>query len=74
MFFQIVAGSGKSTLIRLLLRLFEAEGDIEIDRQKIRNVTQNSLRKEIGLVPQDITLFNESINILFNSTPLKNQA
>ena len=61
MFFQIVAGSGKSTLIRLLLRLFEAEGDIEIDGQKIKNVTQNSLRTEIGLVPQDITLFNESI-------------
>ena len=45
----------------MLLRLFEAEGDIEIDGQKIKNVTQNSLRTEIGLVPQDVTLFNESI-------------
>ena len=45
----------------MLLRLFDAEGDIQIDEQKIKNVTQKSLRTGIGLVPQDITLFNESI-------------
>jgi len=55
-------GSGKSTLIRLLLRLFDVnKGSIEIDGQNIKNVTQNSLRKHLGIVPQDIALFNDSI-------------
>ena len=55
-------GSGKSTLIRLLLRLFDVnKGYIEIDGQNIKNVTQNSLRKHLGIVPQDIALFNDSI-------------
>jgi ATP-binding cassette subfamily B (MDR/TAP) protein 6 len=55
-------GSGKSTLIRLLLRFFDVDkGSIEIDGQNIKNVAQNSLRKHLGIVPQDIALFNDSI-------------
>ena len=55
-------GSGKSTLMRLLFRLFDVQGgSILFDDQDIRTVTQHSLRKEIGVVPQDTVLFNNSI-------------
>lgn len=55
-------GSGKSTLTRLLFRLYDIQsGAIRIDSQDIRNVTQKSLRKQIGMVPQDTCLFNDSI-------------
>jgi len=56
------SGAGKSTLSRLLFRFFEvASGRILIDGQDIRVVTQASLRKQIGMVPQDTVLFNESL-------------
>ncbi len=56
------SGSGKSTLVRLLFRLYEADtGTITIDGQDIRQVTQQSLREQIGVVPQDTVLFNNSI-------------
>ncbi|CAB04947.3 Heavy metal tolerance factor 1 [Caenorhabditis elegans] len=62
------SGSGKSTLIRLLFRLFEStEGSIEFDGIDVRNYTMHSLRQQIGIVPQDTVLFNDTImyNIRF---------
>jgi ATP-binding cassette, subfamily B, heavy metal transporter len=56
------SGAGKSTVVRLLFRFYDVdEGAILIDRQDLRDVTQDSLRAAIGLVPQDTVLFNESI-------------
>jgi ATP-binding cassette subfamily B protein len=56
------SGSGKSTLARLLFRFYDVqEGCICIDDQDIRHVTQESLRKAIGIVPQDTVLFNASL-------------
>ncbi|MDB5801043.1 MAG: conserved hypothetical rane protein [Rhodocyclales bacterium] len=56
------SGSGKSTLVRLLLRFYDVgTGQISIDGQPIYEVTQESLRTAIGVVPQDTILFNDSI-------------
>ena len=56
------SGAGKSTISRLLFRFYDAdEGRILIDGQDIRSVTQESLRRAIGVVPQDTVLFNDSI-------------
>lgn len=56
------SGSGKSTLSRLLFRFYDVnEGAITIDGQDLRNVTQESLRRAIGIVPQDTVLFNDTI-------------
>lgn len=56
------SGAGKSTIFKLLFRFYEAGGGrILIDGQDIREVTQASLRKAIGVVPQDTVLFNMSI-------------
>ena len=59
------SGSGKSTLGRLLFRFYDLDreqgGRISIDGQDIRDVTQDSLRAAIGIVPQDTVLFNDSI-------------
>ncbi|MCW8983023.1 MAG: ABC transporter ATP-binding protein/permease [Gammaproteobacteria bacterium] len=56
------SGSGKSTLARLLYRFYDVNsGDIAINRQSIRGVTQVSLRESIGIVPQDTVLFNDTI-------------
>lgn len=56
------SGSGKSTLARLLFRFYEAgAGAIRIDGQDIRDVTQQSLRSAIGIVPQDTILFNDTV-------------
>ncbi|MDF3882943.1 ABCB family ABC transporter ATP-binding protein/permease [Cupriavidus basilensis] len=56
------SGSGKSTLARLLFRFYDVgSGGIEIDGQDIRAITQDSLRRAIGIVPQDTVLFNDSI-------------
>jgi len=56
------SGSGKSTLSRLLFRFYDVnEGRILIDGQDIRDVTQESLRANIGIVPQDTVLFNDTI-------------
>ncbi|KZS98398.1 hypothetical protein SISNIDRAFT_448616 [Sistotremastrum niveocremeum HHB9708] len=59
------SGSGKSTVLRLLYRFYdlkEGNGRILIDGKDIRDVTQSSLRKAIGVVPQDSVLFNASIS------------
>jgi ABC-type transport system involved in Fe-S cluster assembly fused permease/ATPase subunit len=56
------SGSGKSTIGRLLFRFYDvAEGTIRIDGQDIRDVTQESLHDQIGVVPQDTVLFNDTI-------------
>ena len=56
------SGSGKSTLARLLFRFYDVTaGRILINDQDIRNVTQKSLRKIVGIVPQDTVLFNDSV-------------
>ncbi len=56
------SGSGKSTLARLLFRFYDvSSGSITFDGQDIRNLTQASLRKIIGIVPQDTVLFNDTI-------------
>jgi len=56
------SGSGKSTIIRLLFRFYDVNlGVIEIDGRDIAKVKQKSLRKCIGVVPQDTVLFNETI-------------
>ena len=64
------SGAGKSTLVKLLFRFYECtEGRILIDDQNITEVSQHSLRKAIGIVPQDTVLFNDTIfeNIRYGS-------
>ena len=56
------SGSGKSTLARLLYRFYDVQGgSVRINGEDIRDLTQDSLRAAIGIVPQDTVLFNESI-------------
>ena len=56
------SGAGKSTLARLLYRFYDVNGGrITIDGQDIRSVTQESLRRAIGIVPQDTVLFNDTV-------------
>ena len=62
------SGAGKSTLVSLLLRLYDTDqGEIRIDDQPIREVTQDSLRAAIGVVSQDTSLLHRSIreNLLY---------
>ncbi len=55
-------GGGKTTVARLLFRFYDPQsGSITIDGQDLRDVTQDSLRNVIGVVPQDTVLFNDSI-------------
>ncbi|MDA7741870.1 ABC transporter ATP-binding protein/permease [Candidatus Pelagibacter bacterium] len=55
-------GAGKSTISRLLFKFYDPkEGNIYINSTNINNISQNSLRKIIGVVPQDTVLFNDSI-------------
>lgn len=65
------SGSGKSTLARLLYRFYDIQsGAIAINGQNIQSVTQASLRKSIGIVPQDTVLFNDTVayNIGYGDT------
>jgi ABC-type transport system involved in Fe-S cluster assembly fused permease/ATPase subunit len=56
------SGAGKSTISRLLYRFYDIQqGAITIDGQDVRAVTQKSLRRAIGMVPQDTVLFNDTI-------------
>lgn len=62
------SGSGKSTIVKLALRLLDpASGEVRIDGQDMRSVTQASIRQAVALVPQDVALFNDSlaVNIAF---------
>ena len=57
------SGAGKSTLARLLYRFYDVgAGCVTIDGQDLRDVTQESLRATIGIVPQDTVLFNDTIS------------
>ncbi|XP_071738016.1 ABC transporter B family member 25, mitochondrial-like [Rutidosis leptorrhynchoides] len=56
------SGSGKSTILRMIFRFFDTNsGTVRVDGQDIRKVTLESLRKCIGVVPQDTVLFNDTI-------------
>jgi ABC-type transport system involved in Fe-S cluster assembly fused permease/ATPase subunit len=56
------SGAGKSTLARILYRFYDISGGrVTIDGQDITKVTQESLRRAIGIVPQDTVLFNDTI-------------
>ena len=62
------SGAGKSTLVALLLRLYDTEsGHIRIDGTDVRDVTQESLRRHVGMVTQETAMFNRSAhdNILY---------
>lgn len=62
------SGAGKSTLLRLLFRFYDPdEGRVLIDGQDIAGLSQSSLRNALGLVPQDVVLFNDTLreNILY---------
>ena len=62
------SGAGKSTILRLLYRFYDpASGRVSIDGQDIASVTQESLRQSLGLVPQDVVLFNDTLraNVLY---------
>ena len=66
-----LSGSGKSTFVNLILRLFDVEsGKIVIDGQDIRQVTQESLRENIAMIPQDVSLFHRTLmeNIRYGRT------
>ena len=63
-----LSGSGKTTITKLLLRLYDIDnGSITFDKQKIENFSLHELRKQIGIVPQDIVLFATTIkeNLLY---------
>ncbi|MGD9914880.1 MAG: ABC transporter ATP-binding protein/permease [Rhizobiaceae bacterium] len=65
------SGAGKSTISRLLFRFYDVQqGAVLIDGQDVRDVTQESLRAAIGMVPQDTVLFNDTIayNIRYGRT------
>ena len=55
-------GAGKSTISKLLFRFYDpSSGNIKIDNQCLKEVTQSSLRSNIGVVPQDTVMFNDTI-------------
>ncbi|WP_286239460.1 ABC transporter ATP-binding protein [Neptuniibacter halophilus] len=71
------SGAGKSTIINLLMRFFDVEqGAIRIDGQDIREVTQDSLRAQIGMVTQDTALLHRSVreNILYGRPDASEEA
>ncbi|MDX9843382.1 MAG: ABC transporter ATP-binding protein/permease [Aquabacterium sp.] len=56
------SGSGKSTLARLLYRFYDVQGGrITVNGHDVRSLTQDSLRRHIGIVPQDTVLFNDTV-------------
>ena len=71
------SGAGKSTLARLLFRFYDVNtGHVLIDGNDVREVKQNSLRKGIGIVPQDTVLFNDTIryNIQYGNLDASDEA
>nr|WP_263478683.1 ABC transporter ATP-binding protein [Candidatus Wolbachia massiliensis] len=69
------SGGGKSTFANLILRLYDVQsGKISIDGQDIRNVTQDSLHRSIGMIPQDPSLFHRTLmeNIRYGKTDASN--
>ncbi|WP_018996201.1 ABCB family ABC transporter ATP-binding protein/permease [Hirschia maritima] len=64
------SGSGKSTLLKMAFRFYDVEkGEILLDGQDLRSVTQKSLRESLGLVPQEVVLFNSTIkdNLIYGA-------
>lgn len=62
------SGAGKSTILRLLFRFYDPEaGRVLIDGQDLTHITQDSLRDALGLVPQDVVLFNDTLrsNVIY---------
>lgn len=62
------SGAGKSTMLKLLFRFYDpAGGSVSIDGQDLRDISQDSLRSALGLVPQDVVLFNDTLraNVLY---------
>ena len=56
------SGAGKSTLLKLLFRFYDVQsGRVLVDGQDVRDLSQDSLRRALGLVPQDVVLFNETL-------------
>jgi ABC-type transport system involved in Fe-S cluster assembly fused permease/ATPase subunit len=71
------SGSGKSTIGRLLFRFYDVTGGaVRIDGQDLRDVTQDSLHAQIGVVPQDTVLFNDTVfyNIAYGNPDASPQA
>lgn len=69
------SGSGKSTLLKLLLRFYDPiEGSVKIGETNVKHVKQSSLRQNIGVVPQDTVLFNDSVeyNLRYGKTEASN--
>ncbi len=67
------SGAGKSTILKLLFRFYDpAQGRIIVDGQNVRDVTQETLRRALGLVPQEVVLFNDTLR--FNLTYAKPDA
>lgn len=59
------SGCGKSTVLRLLMRLYDVQpncGCIRVDSQDIQNVTRKSFLAHVGIVAQDIVLFNKDVS------------
>eukprot|EP00887_Chlorella_sp_A99_P007179 scaffold2.g7179.t1 len=57
-----ISGSGKSTVLRLLLRFYDAQGGaVRVGSHDVRQLQLDSLRRELGAVPQDLVLFNDTI-------------
>lgn len=74
--YYVVLGAGKSTIMRLLFRFYDVNsGAIVIDGQNIKTIKQSSLRKAIGVVPQDTVLFNQTIkyNIKYGKITAEDQ-
>ena len=70
------SGAGKSTITKLIYRFYDVkDGVIQFDGQSIKDVTQGSLRSKIGIVPQEIVLFNDSLknNIKYGDTSATNK-
>ncbi|MES1915701.1 MAG: hypothetical protein MHM6MM_007612 [Cercozoa sp. M6MM] len=70
-------GAGKSTILRLLYRFYDVtDGTVRVGGQDVRTVTQHSLRRHIGIVPQDCVLFNDTIgyNIAYGTVGLGSEA
>lgn len=71
------SGSGKSTVLKLLFRFYDpSAGKVLVDGQSLRDITQASLRQALGLVPQDVVLFNDTIryNIAYGRPDAGQQA
>ena len=71
------SGAGKSTLLKLVFRFYDPSGGaVLVDGQDLRSIRQDSLRAALGLVPQDVVLFNDTLraNILYSAPDASDEA